>query len=407
MANSFQSVLGAQLGVLKNWYAGTIVDQFNNDIPWYNQVEKGREKFAGLQVVRALKVRKNPGIGATSDGGPLPAIGVSTEVQANISARYHYARFGLTGPMLKSAQSDKGAFVNYMTYEMETTMTDFKNDFNRALFWDGSGTLGTVAASAVASTVITATGRTSAEDGSKYLSDAFIGMVIDVINSSGVAEAVGVTILASTGSSTVTLTLSSAVTITAGSTIVRANAYNKEVQGLRTALDGLTTSIYGVDRSVYGQFQGNLVSGQGNQLTLNLMKQGWNVGRQRGGAKYSVVFTDFGTEQMYEKLLVPDRRFVQQKIKGDGTFADKDENFLDYGGIAMMVDKDCTQDIYMLDFKLWKKYVLSELEWADETGSYMIAQVGADSWEIRLRYFGNLFPEKPSAQVRIGSYISP
>jgi hypothetical protein len=290
---------------------------------------------------------------------------------------------------------------------METTMTDFKNDFNRALFWDGTGTLGTVAAAAIASTVITATGRTSNEDGSKYLGDPFVGMVIDVISAAGAVEASAVTILSSTGTSTVTLTLSSAVTVSSGSTIVRNNAYNKEIQGLRTSLDGGTSSIYGVDRSVYGQFQGNLVNNSGNQLTLDLLKQGWNVGRQRGGAKYSTVFTDFGTERMYEKLLVPDRRYVQMKVKGDGSFADKDENYLEYGGIPMMVDKDCTQDVYMLDFKMWKKYVLSELEWADETGSQMIAQIGADSWEVRLRYFGNLFPEKPSAQVRVSNYISP
>lgn len=405
MANQFQTI--AVSGVLKNWYTGVVIDQFNNDIPWYNQVEKGREKFSGLQVVRALKVRRNPGIGATSDGGALPSIGNSTEVQAQISARFHYARFGLTGPLMKSAQGDKGAFVNQIEYQTTTTMEDFKNDFNRALFWDGSGKLGEVAAAAVASTVITANGRSTGEDGSKYLGDAYVGMVIDIVTSGGIVEASGVTILGSTGTSTVTLTLSAAVTVSANSLIVRANSYNLEVQGLRTSLDGGTGTIFGINRAIYGQYQGNLVNANGNQLTLDLMKQGWNAGRQRGGAKYQVVFTDFETERMYEKLLVADRRFVQQKIAGDGTFASKDENFLQYGGIAMMVDKDCTRDIYMLDFKQWKKYILSDLEWCDESGSQMIVQTGVDAWELRLRYFANLFPEKPSAQVRVTGYISP
>ncbi len=54
-----------------------------------------------------------------------------------------------------------------------------------------------------------------------------------------------------------------------------------------------------------------------------------------------------------------------------------------------------------------KKYVLAELEWADETGSMMIAQTGADAFEVRLRFFFNLFPEKPNANAVLKSYTSP
>ena len=48
-----------------------------------------------------------------------------------------------------------------------------------------------------------------------------------------------------------------------------------------------------------------------------------------------------------------------------------------------------------------------ELEWADETGAYMIAQTSADSFEARLRLFANLFLEKPSASACLQNYISP
>ena len=67
MANLFASTnaLNGALGILKNWYAGPIVSQFNDEIPFYREVEKGKEKFSGLQVVRSVKVRRNQGIGAT------------------------------------------------------------------------------------------------------------------------------------------------------------------------------------------------------------------------------------------------------------------------------------------------------------------------------------------------------
>ena len=80
MANQFSSIQSA-LAILKNWYAGPIVSQFNDEIPFYREIEKGKEKFNGLQVVRPVKVLRNPGIGATSDGGNLPAIVSDVKVQ--------------------------------------------------------------------------------------------------------------------------------------------------------------------------------------------------------------------------------------------------------------------------------------------------------------------------------------
>lgn len=89
MANNFQSI-ATGLGILKNFYQGPIVDQFNEDVNIYRGAAKGNYPWSGLQVNRPLKVRRNPGIGATSDGGTLPAVGSQTTVQATISAKFNY-----------------------------------------------------------------------------------------------------------------------------------------------------------------------------------------------------------------------------------------------------------------------------------------------------------------------------
>lgn len=407
MANQFASTsLTATVGLLKNWYAGSVVTQFNDELPLYRDMEKGKEKFQGLQVVRALKVRRNPGIGATSDGGLLPTIGTQTTINPTIAAKFLYLRFGLTGPMLKSAQGDKGAFANIMSYEMEQGMIDLKNDVNRQMFWDGSADLGLVAANVVASNVVTANGRVTNEPGNKYLD---VGMVIDIVNAAGTAIlASGLTINAMSGTTTVTMTLSAPVTCSANDVIVRSGSFNNEVQGLLTSLDGGTSTIYSVDRSAYQVYQGNAISGSGGQLTLNLMQQAMNEARRRGDGKISTVITDFDSERFYNKLLVADRRYVSSTATGDGSFIQKGKSYLEFGGCPVVPDKDCPNAyMFFLDPTTWKKYVLSELEWADESGSQMIAQVSSDSWEVRLRLFFNIFPEKPSANAVLNSYISP
>lgn len=404
MANQFASISSA-MAILKIWYAGPIVSQFNDEIPFYREVEKGKEKWNGLQVNRPVKVRRNPGIGATGDGGLLPKIGQQTTQQAVVSARFNYLRFGVTGPMLKASQGDKGAFVSAMEFEMTEGLNDLKNDVNRQIFWNGDGTLATVGANAIASTVITVTGREATEAALKFLD---VGLAIDIV-SGGVVVATNVQINATSGSptaSSATLTLSAPVTCSANDIIVHTGAYNQEIQGILYSMDGGTSTIYSIDRSAYQAYQGNVTNAAGGQLTLNLMQQAWNEARRRGGGKVNCNYCDFDSERFYNKLLVPDKRYIG-KVQGDGTFSDKDKTYLEFAGVPLVADKDSPTRFFFLDTKTFKKYVLAELEWADESGAYLIPQVSVDGFEARLRLFANMFNEKPSANSILRNYISP
>lgn len=404
MSNSFASISNA-LGILKIYYAGPIVSQFNDEIPLYKGAEKGKEKWNGLQVNRPLKVARNPGIGATSDGGALPSIGYQGTTQAVIVSKFNYLRFGITGPMIKASQGEKGSFVSIMEYEMQEGLTDLKNDVNRQLFWNGEGRLAVLSAAAVASNTITVTGRTSGEPGNKYLA---ANMVVDIYTSAGVLVASGITISAVSGTTTATLTLSSPVTCSATDIIVRTGAYNNEIQGLTTILDNGTSTVYGINRSTYPVYNGSYLDAASAQLSLDLLQRNFNQIRYAGGGKINAHFTDFDSERYYNKLLVADKRYIGERVTGDGTFSGKDQSYLAFGGVPVIADKDCPgQNWFMMSSEGWKKYVLSELEWADETGSYLIAQTGADSFEARLRLFANMFPEKPVNMARLLGYISP
>src|SRR5210317_1074705 len=118
MANEFQGVTSG-LAELKNYYHGPIQDQLNEDLPIYRSAQKGKHKWSGQQIIRPWRVRRNQGVGATSDGGTLPKVGRQTSVQAIIPAKYNYLRFGVTGPMIAASQSDVGSFVRAAAYELE------------------------------------------------------------------------------------------------------------------------------------------------------------------------------------------------------------------------------------------------------------------------------------------------
>lgn len=404
MANTFQSISNG-MAMLKNFYEGPIKDQLNKDTPILRGIEKQTKGWSGLQVVRPLRVRRNQGIGATTDGGTLPAIGVQGTTSANISSKFNYLRFGVTGPMIKASASDRGAFVRAASYELEMGYKDLQNDVNRQVSWSGNGTLARVNANTAASTSLVIKGR---EDGNAAMRFVDVGLVFDIYSGSTLVAS-GISVTAISGSvtaTTATLTLSAPVTCSANDVLVRSGAYNNEIQGLLYSLDGGTSTIYSVDRSVYQAYQGNELDLSGGQLTLDALQRGYNVALYRGGAKLSAHYTDFDSLRMYQKLLTPDKRYVNT-TKGDGGFSNKDVNYMEFNGIPVVADKDCPNRWFMLDPGTWKNYVLAEMEFADETGSMYIAQVSADQFEVRIRYFSNMFAEQPSANTSIKNYISP
>lgn len=406
MSNVFQN-LTSGLAELKNIYEGPIVDQFNEEMDMLRGAEKVKKAYSGLQVIRPLRTRRNQGIGATSDGGNLPSIGRQTTVQAIIAAAYNYLRFGITGPMIKASQSDQGSFVRSAAYELDMGYEDLKNDMNRQLGWDGSGTLCRANAATVASTTLVIKGREDNEPALKFVD---VGLVFDVVSGGSVIQSAITVNSISSGtpfSSTATVTLNAPVTLSANDTLVRSGSYGYEVKGVLYSMDGGTSTIFNVDRSLYPIFQSNYFDLANVQaLTLDFMQKAWNAAKSRGGGKISAIKCDYDTQRMYQKLLTVDKRF-NNTVKGDGGFSNKNEVYLDWNGTPVVPDKDLPQRLIFLTENAWKNYVLCDLEFADEQGSMYIAQTGTDQYEVRLRLFNQLFNEQPNAQAILNRYLAP
>jgi hypothetical protein len=406
MANQFQSITSG-LAELKNFYEGPIVDLFNEELPVLRGAEKVKKGWSGFQVVRPLRTNRNQGIGAVTDGGTLPAIGRQASQQALIVAKFNYLRFGVTGPMIKASQGNVGSFVRSAAYELEMGYKDLKSDVNRQLSWSGNGTLASLSANASASVSITLAGRESVEPALKFIDT---GLVFDIYTSAGVLVQSAVTVSSiSSGtpeSATAVIVCDQPVTASATNVLVRANSFGNEIQGLLTTLDGATTTVYNINRATTLSYQGNVLAAGGAVFSLDGIQNIMNRMMRRGGGKPSAFYCDYDTQRMYQKLLTADKRYVNS-MQGDGGFAAKGESYLSFNGLPIVADKDCPQRLFCLDQDSWKQYVLAELEFADETGSMYIAQVSQDVFEVRIRYFANLFCESPAANAVYSGYVSP
>lgn len=411
MGNQFQNLV-AGAAELKNQYQGPMIDLLNEEVPIYRACTKEKEGWAGNAVIRALRTTRNQGIGATSDGGNLPKIGRQGTVNATINAKFLYARFGITGPMIKASQGGVASFVKSAQYELEKSYEDLKTDVSRQLSWDGTGTLATVNTSSVASNSLVVFGRTATESALKYID---IGTTFDVVDGSQNIVASGITVTAIPSgtaiSATATLTLDQAITTTANTNfLIRSGSNNNEIQGLLYSLDGGTSTIYGVNRATALGYQGNLTdltNASNPVLSIDAMQTPFNEGLRRGGiGKYSAVWCDFTSLRYYQKLLTPDKRY-QNTMEADGTFGNKGQFYMDFNGIPVVPDKDSSTTFLFLPPQILKMYELCAMEFADETGSMYIAQSDVDALEVRIRHFVNLFPEQPAAMARLKGYTSP
>jgi hypothetical protein len=408
MSNAFQSI-NSGAALLKNVYRGGLIDLLNEDMPVYRAAEKLKDQYSGLQVIRSLRTRRNQGIGAGSDGGTLPKIGRSVNVNATINAKFNWLRFGITAGMIKASQSDQGSFVRGYANELKMSYNDFKTDMNRQLCFDGSGTLAQVNTASSASSSLVIKGRSTGEPALKY---ADVDLTFDVVRS-GVVVASGITVTAVSGTpaaATATLTLDQPITTQVGDLLIRTGSLASEVQGLFYALDGGTSSVYGIDRTQAMAYQGNvsdISTAQSSTLSLATMQAIFNEGLRRGNVgSFNAVFTDFGSLGYYQKLLTPDKRYVNS-TEGDGSFGAKGKFYLEFNGIPVVPDKDMPIKMAFLPSEVLKWYILSELEVAEETGSPYLAQSDADSFETRLRFWGNMFNEQPAACSVLQGYTSP
>ncbi len=414
MANQYQTVTTG-LAELKNFYQGPIVDQFSEDVAIYRGSDKGKYPWSGQQVIRPLKVRRNPGIGATSDGGNLPQVGRQTTIQAIIPPAYNYLRFGVTGPMIEASKSDVGSFVRSASFELEEGYNDLKSDCNRQMSWDGTGDLARANAAVVGSTTIVLKGREDTEAALKFLD---VGSIVDIYTSAGVVVVQGLTINSITtgngNTATATVVMDQAFTCSANDILVRANSFGQEISGILTQLDGGTSTVFSIVRASYIQTLGNVIYGTNDgtstgsavPLSLNMIQQGEDEAERRGGRMINAVYSDFASRRMYQKLLTADKRYVNT-VKGDGGFSDATKNYLEWNGKPWVADKDCPTRIFLLPDKYIEKYVLTEMAFADETGSMYIAAAENDALEVRIRFFANLFNSKAAGAAVLQSYISP
>lgn len=162
--------------ILKDDYKDYI-DQLNQATFLLSQIETRRDTVTGRIARHAIHLGRSSGVGARGENGTLPTAGNQAYATVPVPVRYVYGRIQLSGPTIRQAVTDRGAFVDALDAEMSGIRRDAMKDVNRQLWGTSNGVIAQCGTTSSSTTVVLA-----ASTGSTALRNLFFdgGMVVDI-----------------------------------------------------------------------------------------------------------------------------------------------------------------------------------------------------------------------------------
>lgn len=382
--------------ILKNQYLGPIREQLNNSSVLYSRLEKNEDSVVGKNFTIPLHYGRNEGVGARGEGGALPAAGNQSYKECIVPMRYQYGRIQLTGPTIKAARSNEGAFLRAVDSEMRGLEKDMKSSMNRQAFGDGTGLLANVAATGSSSTTVVV-------DSTAKLR---IGMPVDIIVKTTGAATLGVagTTVASITDGT-TFVISDALADSPAATygVYLAGSRGNEMMGLGGIVSA-TATLQGLDVASYPWWKATIQanSGTARAITDSIIQEAIDTLESKSSGMCSAMYTSFGVRRAYQALLTNTKQLVNtQELQGGY----KAISYLggSHGVIPIIADKDAPAGkIFCVDENELSIYRLADFDWMQEDGAILSRVSGYDAYEAVLYVYQELGTSMRNAHVLIG-----
>ena len=390
-------------GILKNVYSDTIVEQ-------QNMAAVARKLFTKAKGVRlggdhyevSVRVGGNrAGVGARNSDDLLPVPARQQEKKFLIYDRAELGVIRVLDKDIENCRDNAQGFINHLDDEVTGVARDVLKDMNIMTFGDGSGTIATVSAATTAATTFVAATSASGGFGKWGIRYLQVGDQIDVWapgfgTQRTPAGGVSITGIAPT---TKTVTVSAALTLSAGDVVTRANSQNKAYVGLWSASDNSqSTTFQGLSRGTYPNLCGTVVDIAGVALTEANIQTLFSQIEVASGEYPDLIIAGSNSWDQYLALGQSLKRYINT-LELDRGFQQ-----LDYNGVPFTKDVDTPPDAL---FGLRREYVqngvVTPLSWSEQDGAILKWDAGYAAYKGFMREYGNYVYPRPNALGRVQS----
>lgn len=413
------TAVGAYDEVLKIRYEKGIVDALNQEQPLLNLMKRETEGWSGKQVTFPVKLGRNFSATATAEGVAIHDAGAQSYKDFVVPVKYNHGRIQLTAAVMKASENSKGAFARALGSEIDGLVLDLANYRGRVANGYGVGVLCLVNGDPGTTTTITVDspmGVAGSVNGAKYIQ---VGMFVAFVNPTGPAIRAGgfrtVATVASDGNSfTISAAADAAVADNdwiviaqnATGTALTDTTTNLEQMGLLGMVDATTyvSTFHGIDRSASpGTQLASIVIASVGALSADVIQRGIDSVYQKARGKTSHLVMEHATRRAYLVMMENDRRYMGASLmKPDAGSAAAKMKELQFGDIPIIVDKDTPYGtIFGIEADTFTRWILTEGEWADETGAILRFVANMDSYEAIYRIFDNFSCENGGRNFRL------
>ena len=377
--------------ILKNQYIGPIRDQLNNSSVLYSRLEKNSDSVVGKNFTIPLHYGRNEGVGARGEGTALPTAGNQQYKECIVPMRYQYGRIQLTGPTMKAARSNEGAFIRAVDSEMRGLEKDMKSSMNRQAFGDGSGILTKCGATSASTSVVV--------DSTANLR---VGMPIDVLKiADGTSVAAGRTVSSITNATTFVIS-GAAITTTSANAVYIAGSRNNEMMGLGGIVsdaDPTGGALQGLAVATYPWWKATVLGNSGTNRAISdtLLQTAIDTLEANSSGRCTAMYTSFGVRRAYQALLTATKQLVNtQELKGG-------YKAITYNDLPIIADKDAPANkIFVVDEDELQVFRLGDFDWMQDDGAILSRVSGYDAYEAVLYVYEELGTTMRNAHVLIG-----
>jgi len=341
--------------------------------------------FTGKRMDIAVPTSFAGGVGS----GSLPTPNYAAIQDAQITAKKMYSVIQIDRESIKAASNNEGAFVELTKFSVQKGVESWMRNMSRALFNDGSGSLGVstaaVATGSAASPVVTISAASWKEANFEEKDYIMIDSVANPYSVSNVWEIVSV----APASRQVTLSrISGSVDLTADAgakTLIMQNSQNNDPSGLKGVLDATSGSLYGV--SVARRWQATQLAAGGAGLTTDLMNQQMLEIQRKCGKVPNLIMTSFTQYRKLLNVLEDQKQYIVEprspELQGKVSF--KGVEFMSSAGPVGVFPERFIEDdrMYFLNDNFIEIKHRPDFGWFDDDGSVFLRTASQDAYEAR------------------------
>lgn len=335
--------------------------------------------FTGKRMDVAVPVSFAGGVGS----GSLPTPNYAAVEDAVITSKKMYSVISVDREAIKASATNEGAFVELTKYSVQKGVESWMRNMSRALFNDGTGSLGQFSGSAAGTaaapiiTVTAASFKESSWEEKDYINVNSLSTVWEITAVDPATRAI--TLSRISGSDDLTA-------IGAGThTVYMQNSKNNDPSGLKGVLDATSGSLYGIP--VQRRWQATQLAAGGAGLTPDLMNQQMLEIQRKCGKVPNLILTSFTQYRKLLNVLEDQKQYIVEPRSPElvGKVSFKGVEFMSSAGPVGVFPERFVEDdrMYMLNDNFISLYHRPDFGWFDDDGTVFLRDSSSDSYQAR------------------------